>query len=180
MAQEPLFDQPADRLGQRLHDEVFGGLPRRLARTLDVPEVAAAVRPLLVRGWRPGQLATRVGALPEPRDPVSALVAFLEQLLSGPSPREAWEAERAERARADEAARGQPPASDEVRAHWVTQARQTLGMPARVRPVATPKPPPACSCCRGEGAFFVTREVRLCTACVDLLGSGRARLAVSA
>ena len=176
-----MFDAPPDRLGPRLHEQVFGQLPALLARSLDVPEVAAAVRPLLQRGWRPAQLGARVGALPAAADPVPAVVAFLEQLLERTSPQEAWQRERAERARAAEAEDdGRQVASDEVRAHWVAQARRSLGMP----PSRPPAPPRAvervCATCSGEGAFFVTRHVRLCEACVELLRSGRARLAVTA
>jgi len=182
MAQDPLFDPPQDRLGKRLHDEVFGALPALLARTLDVPEVAEAVRPLLARGWRPAQLGARVGALPAPTEPVPAVVAFLEQLLERDCPAQAWERERAERAR--EAAAAQDPhrqvASDEVRAHWVAEARRALGVQGP-RPTAAPvRSAPVCAACRGEGAFFVTRQVRLCRACVELLGSGRAHVALSA
>ena len=183
MGQSPLFDPPAGRLGRRLHDEVFGALPSLTARALDDAQVAAAVRPLLERGWRPAQLAARVGALPAAEDPVAAVTAFLEQLLARDCPQQEWERERA--ARADAAAThqsGPPPASAEVRAHWVAEARRALGVPAhapRRRPEPA-RPAPVCSSCGGEGAFFVTREVRLCADCVALLSSGRAHLAVSA
>ena len=182
MAQDPLFDPPRDRLGRRLHDEVFGALPALLGRALDVPEVAAAVRPLLARGWRPAQLGARVGALPEPSDPVPAVVAFLEQLLERECPEQAWQRERAERARAHAASTdpGHVVASDEARAHWVAEARRALGVPAPGRRPPTPRAAPVCAACCGEGAFFVTREVRLCRSCVEMLGSGRAHLAVSA
>lgn len=180
MGQDPLFDPPEDLLGRRLHTEVFGSLPALLARELDAREVAAAVRPLLARGWRPAQLGARVGALPSPADPVPAVVAFLQELLARRSPQEAWQQDRADRAAAAEHADGPPPASDEVRAHWVAEARRALGAAARPRPQQPAPPAPTCSSCTGEGAFFVTRTVRLCTVCVELLESGRARLAVSA
>ena len=180
MGQDPLFDPPPDLLGRRLHAEVFGNLPALLARELDVREVAAAVRPLLARGWRPAQLGARVGALPAPADPVPAVVAFLEELLARRSPQESWQQDRAERAAARAEPDGPPPASDEVRAHWVAEARRVLGTVARPHPQQPARPAPTCSSCAGEGAFFVTRTVRLCTACVELLDSGRARLAVGA
>jgi hypothetical protein len=181
MPQSPLFDPPRDRLGARLHEQVFGSLPRSTARALDVPEVAGAVRPLLARGWRPAQLAARVGALPAPADPVPAVVAFLEQLLARSSPQEAWEAEQAVRAaeRAREADSAGEVASEASRAHWVAEARRTLGLPARPRPVPAPRAAPTCASCRGEGEFFVTRQVRLCGGCVALLASGRASLAAA-
>jgi len=182
MAQDPLFEAPRDRLGRRLHDEVFGALPALLGKALDVAEVAAAVRPLLAQGWRPAQLGARVGALPEPSDPVPAVVAFLEQLLERDSPEQAWQRERAERAGV-QAAAADPEhvvASDEARAHWVAQARRALGVPAPGRRPPPPRTAPVCAACRGEGAFFVTRQVRLCRACVELLSSGRAHVAVSA
>ena len=180
MGQDPLFDPPPDLLGRRLHAEVFGNLPALLARELDVREVAAAVRPLLARGWRPAQLGARVGALPAPADPVPAVVAFLEELLARRSPQEAWQQDRAARASAATEADDPPPASDDVRAHWVAEARRVLGTPVRPHPQRPARPTPTCSSCNGEGAFFVTRTVRLCTVCVELLDSGRARLAVGA
>ena len=181
-SQAPLFDAPAARLGRRTHEAVFGLLPASTAAALDDPAVAAAVRPLLERGWRPAQLAARVGALPASGDPVGAVVAFLAQLLERDTPQQAWERERAARADAAavRAAQTPPPASDEVRAHWVAHARRSLGLPPRAVAPAAAAPARACASCPGEGTFFVTREVRLCGACVALLGSGRAHLAVGA
>ncbi len=182
MAQSPLFDPPPDRLGARLHEEVFGALPSATARALDDVRVAAAVRPLLARHWRPAQLAARVGALPVSADPVGAVVAFLEQLLGRDSPQQAWDSERSarEHERAEQGRRGERAASEQARAHWVAEARRSLGLPARARPVPPPRPASVCSACGRGGDFFVTRQVRLCGACVELLGSGRARLAVDA
>lgn len=178
-----LFEPPADRLGRRLHGAVFDPLPSALGRACDTPEVAAAVRPLLARGWRPAQLSARLGALPDPPgDPVPAVVAFLGQLLERTSPQEAFDRERAERERerAEQAERAPVPASDAERERWVAQARRSLGMTGRPRPVPALPRARACASCPGEGSFFVTKEVRLCGACVQLLQSGRARLAVSA
>lgn len=181
MRQSPLFDPPSDRLGRHLHDQVFGALPSLTARALDVPEVAAAVRPLLARGWRPAQLAARVGALPAAPEPVVAVTVFLEQLLERDCPERAWLRERETRA-AEQAVRrpGPPPACAEVRAHWVAEARRALGVRPLGQRAAAPRPAPVCAACRGQGEFFVTRDVRLCEACVALLGSGRAKLALSA
>lgn len=183
MGQTPLFETPRDRLGRRLHQDLCGPLPASLGRALDVPEVAAAVRPLLARGWRPAQLAARIGALPDVgSDPVPAVVAFLEALLERESPMQAHRRERAEQARwaKDHADRMPPPASDEARAHWVAEARRSLGLPPHRLPAPSAPPTRRCASCPGEGSFFVTRDVRLCGACVELLSSGRARLAVGA
>lgn len=190
MAQDPLFDPPPARLPRHLHDRVFGELPALVARCLDVPEVAAAVRPLLAAGWRPAQLGARVGALPGSPEPVDAVVALLCSLAARDSPQVRWERERAARLAAAEptgaGAPGAPdgsgsrPASDQARAHWIAEARRSLGLAARPRPVPSPRPGPRCACCHDEGSFFVTRDVRLCAGCVSLLGSGRARLAVGA
>lgn len=180
MAQTPLHDAPSARLSPRLHAETFGQLPTRLVRALDVPAVATAVRPLLQRGWRPAQLATRVGALPAPDDPVPAVVALLQQLLERESPQQAWDRERAERKRAADERDRPEVASPEVRDYWIAQARRALGVPASRRPPPRAQPRPLCACCSGPGAFFVTRDVRLCPACVGLLGSGRAQLSCTA
>lgn len=177
----PLFDVPADLLGPRMHAAVFGELSTMTARALDVPEVAAAVRPLLARGWRPAQLGARVGALPASDDPAASAVALLESLLERSSPAETAARERAERLQRRTRDDDQPVASEESRARWVAEARRSLGRPAppRARSVPGPSARP-CASCGAEGGFFVTREVRLCAGCVELLGSGRARLAVGA
>ena len=54
----------------------------------------------------------------------------------------------------------------------------------RLRALSTPAPSapelrtgPACSLCDGEGAYAVTDDVQLCRRCVDVLASGRGRLA---
>ena len=184
MGQDPLFDRPVDRprerLRARLHEEVFGGLPALTARALDDPAVAGAVRPLLERGWRPAQLGARVGALPVSGDPLPAVVAFLEQLLERESPQHAWERERAEREQRSAEAEPHRVASEQERAHWVAQARRSLGMPPLARPEPAPEPARRCASCSAEAAYFVTRTVRLCAACVAALESGRARLAVGA
>ncbi len=183
--QTPLFEPPAGRLTRAQHDDLFGHLPWRDAQALHVPEIAAAVRPLLARGWRPAQLAARVGALPAAGGPaatVTAVVAFLQVLLERDSPADEHAASRAaqDQERRDRAAAAEPVASDEVKAHWVAHARRSLGLPPRPRSVTTAPVTPVCASCPGEGSFFVTREVRLCGACVELLRTGRAHLALGA
>lgn len=174
----PLFDVPPDHLGARLHDEVFGALPRSTARALDVPVVAAVVRPLLSAGWRPAQLAARVGALPAATDPVGSVVAFLTALRERDSPQHTWERERAARDVEQRQQREQVTgaASDESRADWAAEARRALGLPPRVLSVPPPRPRAPCASCGDAGDYFVTREVRLCTRCVEQLRSGSVSL----
>lgn len=178
-----LFEPPADRLGRRLHAAVFDPLPTSVGRACDTPQVAAALRPLLARGWRPAQLSARIGALPDSGgDPVPAVLAFLELLLERSSPQQEHRHQQRERERerAAQAARAPVPATDAQRQHWVAQARRALGMMDRPRPLLSPATARGCACCPGQGTFFVTRQVRLCESCVQLLSSGQARLAVSA
>lgn len=177
MAQDPLFDPPAGRLPPALHQQVFGSLPTLVGRALDRPEVACAVRPLLERGWRPAHIAARVGALPASDDPVPAVVAFLDALLERSSPLERWHRDRAAAVPALDD--GHVPAAPEARAQHVAQARKALGLRAPTHRASPAPPRPVCAACRGAGAFFVTRQVRLCAGCVALLSSGRATLAVT-
>ena len=180
MGQDPLLDRPRARLGAALHDEVFGGLPALTARTLDDPDVAAAVRALLDRGWRPAQVGSRVGAVPAAADPVTAVLALLGQLAQAESPQQAWERQRAERAHQRSPEDGHRVATDEERARWVAEARRSLGTVPRRQAQPAAEPVRRCASCTGEGTFFVTRTVRLCGACVALLDSGRGRLAAGA
>ena len=177
--ERPLFDAPAGRLGARRHDEVFGALPSATARALDVPEVAALVRDLLAAGWRPGQLAARVGALPAADDPLGPVLAFLQALLERDSPQRRWERERAERDRERASQRDQAhqAASEQSRSRWAAEARRALGLPPRVLPVAAPRPRASCAACGGTGQYFVTRDVRLCARCVEQLQTGTVALA---
>lgn len=173
-----MFDVPHDRLGARLHQQVFGDLPTATARALDTPDVAGAVRPLLASGWRPAQLAARVGALPASEDPVPAVLALLQRLCERDSPSSAWQRERAERER-QQAARDEDrhaAASEASRAAWVAEARRSLGLPSRPARAPVSRPSPSCAGCGGPGEFFVTRQVRLCTVCVAALASGTAHL----
>ena len=56
------------------------------------------------------------------------------------------------------------------------QMRAGLGGAPRRRPPSEPRTRPACSLCAGEGAFFVTHDVHLCSRCVEVMATGEARL----
>jgi hypothetical protein len=171
-----LFDlppAPTERLAPGLHQAVFGALPSRLAATLHTPEVGDLVLQLTDLGWRPGQIASRVGAAPAGSDPVQTVTALLADLREQTPPDAVWRAERAARkSRPAEPA----PASDDSRKAWIAQIRAELSGPRtpRAQPVQRLRPP--CALCEGESHYFVTREVRLCEGCVVLLGTGAVRL----
>ena len=99
---------------------------------------------------------------------VALLTGFLEQV----PPDARWREERAAR-KASQSVREEP-ASEQSRQRWLTQIRNELGTPRapRAQPLLRVKPP--CSLCGAEGEFFVTRNARLCAACVLLLESGTA------
>lgn len=171
-----LFDLPGERLDQGTHDAVFGDLPSRLSSELHTTEVGDLVLQLLDRGWRAGQLASRIGALPSGTDPVADVVALLRGFLEQVPPDARWREERAQRAAVASTLQAEEPASEQSRQRWLSEIRQQLGTPRapRVQPLVRMRPP--CSLCGAEGEFFVTRGVRLCEACVDLIGSGQARV----
>src|SRR3954470_21169426 len=136
-----LFDLPPSP-GQRLDPEtqaaVFGDLPSSLARDLHTPEIGDVVLQLLDRGWRQGQLAARVGALPSGPDPVPAITALLEGFLEQVPPDARWREEKRERdALQRSRAELDRPASEESRQAWLTQIRADLGArtPTRREPV---------------------------------------------
>ena len=167
-----LFDLPAQRLDQASHTAVFGDLPSTLAALLHTAEVGDLVLQLLDRGWRPGQLASRIGAMPAGTDPEADVIGLLRGFLDQVPPDARWREERAAR----KASQSVPeePASEQSRQRWLTQIRSELGTPRapRAQPLLRIKPP--CSLCGAEGEFFVTRQARLCAACVSLLESGTA------
>lgn len=171
-----LFDLPLSALDDATHEAVFGELPASLARALHTPEVGDLVLQLLDKGWRAGQVAARVGALPAERDPAAAVEALLRALLEQVPPDARWRAEKAQRDAARSAARFEEPASEESRQRWISQIRAELGGPRRTprAPVTRTRPP--CALCGAESDYFVTREVRLCAPCVAVLGSGGGRL----
>ena len=173
-----LFDlppQPAHRLDAATHAAVFGDLPSRLAADLHTPEVGDVVLQLLDRGWRAGQLAARVGALPASPDPVAAITALLAGFLEQVPPDARWREERAQRASFVPAV--EAPASEESRRAWLAQIRTDLGQVRSTRPEPPRRVRPACALCGGVSSYFVTREVRLCDGCVVLLETGAVRLA---
>ncbi|MGB8651169.1 MAG: hypothetical protein WCD35_10965 [Mycobacteriales bacterium] len=171
-----LFDLPRERLDQETHDAVFGDLPSALAADLHTPEVGDLVLQLLDAGWRRGQLAARVAAMPAAHDPVAAVVALLAGFLRQQPPDARWREEKAERDALRSSAALEQPASEASRARWIAQIRAELGAP-RSRPAqAVTRTRPACALCGEESTYFVTRAVRLCAGCVDLLAAGGAHL----
>ena len=174
-----LFDlppQPRQRLERDTHDAVFGDLPALLAASLHTAEIGDLVLQLLDRGWRAGQLAARVGAMPAGPDPYDQALRLLGGFLEQVPPDARWREEKAQRAAASSQADFEEPASDEVRQRWITQIRSELGGPRTSRPVPLLRVRPACALCAAESEFFVTRSVRLCAACVELLESGTATM----
>jgi hypothetical protein len=171
-----LFDLPPQRLGQDTHDAVFGELPATLAAELHTPEVGDLVLQLLDRGWRAGQVGSRVAAMPAGRDPVADVEALLRGFLEQVPPDARWREEKAQRDHARSQATLEEPATDESRQRWIQQIRTELGAPQRKPRVPTKRVRPACALCGSDSDYFVTREVRLCDACVSLLGTGTAKL----
>lgn len=171
-----LFDlppSPGQRLDAETHRAVFGGLPSSLAVALHTPEIGELVLQLLDGGWRAGQLAARVGALPAGPDPVGEVTAVLQGFLDQQPPDARWRAEKRERDAARQSAlQFERPASEQSRQAWISQIRQDLGARAPARRQPPRRTRPACVLCGQESAYFVTREVRLCDDCVQLLGSG--------
>jgi hypothetical protein len=175
-----LFDlppQPGQRLEAETHSAVFGELPSALARELHTPEIGDLVLQLLDRGWRAGQLAARVGALPAGPAPVAEITALLQGFLEQVPPDARWREEKRERdALQRSRAEFERPASEESRQAWLTQIRTELGTrrPTLREPVRRPRP--ACALCGRESSYFVTREVRLCDGCVEQLSTGALQL----
>ncbi len=173
-----LFDlppTPTEKLTTPLHRAVFGALPSTLAAALHTPAVGDLVLQLTDRGWRPGQIATRVGTHPAGRDPVTEIEALLGQLVEQVPPDAQWREEKARRAA--QGTREPEPASEASREAWIAQIRTDLGTPSpRKAPPVRPLRP-ACALCEGESTYFVTKQVRLCEGCVVLLATGAVRLA---
>lgn len=171
-----LFDLPPERLAQDTHDAVFGDLPFTLSLDLHSPEIGDLVLQLLDKGWRAGQLAARVGAMPAGRDPVADVEVLLRGFLEQVPPDARWREEKAERDLQRSHAAFEQPASDESRQRWIQQIRTEIGSPRRAPRKAVVRVRPPCALCGAESDYFVTREVRLCEACVAVLGAGQATL----
>lgn len=175
-----LFDlppSPGQRLDAATHAAVFGELPSSLARELHTPEVGDLVLQLLDRGWRQGQLAARVGALPAGPQPVADITDLLAGFLDQVPPDARWREEKREReALRRSSADLERPASEESRQAWLAQIRSELGtrQSAPRQPVRRTRP--ACALCGRESSYFVTREVRLCDGCVEQLSTGALQL----
>lgn len=171
-----LFDLPPERLDTDTHDAVFGELPVLLAADLHTPEIGDLVLQLLDKGWRKGQLAARVGALPAGRDPVADVQALLTGFLDQMPPDARWREEKAQRDLARSQAVFEEPASEESRQRWIQQIRAELGGPRASTRKPLTRVRPACALCGEESDYFVTREVRLCDVCVGLLSAGNVKL----
>ena len=176
---DELFDlppQPGQRLDDETHRGVFGDLPARLATALHTPEIGDLVLQLLDGGWRQGQLAARIGAMPAGNDPVADITALLQGFLEQVPPDARWREEKRERELTRQRAAFEQPASDESRQAWIARIRDDLGArrPGPREPVRRTRP--ACSLCGQESTYFVTREVRLCDGCVEQLSTGALQL----
>lgn len=170
-----------DLFGQQLldpetHKAVFGELPSTLQAHLRTAELGDLVLQLLDAGWRRGQLASRIGALPAGQDPVAEITALLEGFLEQLPPDARWREERAQRdAIGASRAEAEQPASEESRQRWVTEIRQSLALPREPRRSGSSESVRRCAVCEQEGTYFVARGVRLCDDCVALLQAGALR-----
>ena len=171
-----------DLFGQQLldadtHRAVFGELPTTLQAHLRTAEVGDLVLQLLDAGWRRGQLASRIGALPAGIDPVADITALLRGFLEQLPPDARWREEKARRdAVSASSSQAEQPASEESRSKWVAQIRADLALPKEPRRTAPFQPLRSCSLCGEDGTHFVARGVRLCDTCVGLLQAGAVRL----
>ena len=132
---------------------------------------------LLDGGWRQGQLAARIGALPAGPDPVADVTALLQGFLEQVPPDARWREEK--RSREDERLRRaafEQPASDASREAWIARIRDDLGSRRSAPREPARRTRPACSLCGQESTYFVTREVRLCDACVEQMSTGALQL----
>ena len=171
-----------DLFGQHLldaetHKAVFGELPSSLQRELRTAEAGDLVLQLLDAGWRRGQLASRLGALPAGTDPVADVLSLLRGFVGQVPPDARWREEKAQRdaARASRSD-AEEPASEQSRQQWMAQIRSELALPKEPRTVRPLQPTRECSLCGEDGTYFVARGVRLCETCVGLLQAGAVRL----
>lgn len=170
-----------DLFGQHLldvetHQAVFGELPSSVSRSLRTPDVGDLVVQLLDAGWRPGQIGARVGAMTPTGDPVADVTALLTGFLDQLPPDARWRQDKAERDLVRSRAEVEQPATDEARQAWIARIRTSLAVPAGRPKVTHLRKRPECALCGQDSVYFVTRDVRLCDACVEALGNGSARL----
>lgn len=176
---DELFDLPTGgvRLDRETHEGVFGELPSRLADELRTPEIGDLVLQLLDKGWRQGQLAARIGALPAGNDPVGDITRLLEGFVDLVPPDARWREEKAERELLKRSSEQfEAPASEESRQAWLTQIRSDLGTRQGPRREPPRRTRPACNLCGQESAYFVTKDVRLCDGCVEQMSTGALQL----
>lgn len=163
------------------HSDVFSQLPALLMRELDTVPVAEVLELLVRAGWRPGQLRHRVGAAASQGSVERDAVHLLELLraLTGvlaPDLQHLEDLRERERDRAAQRASAPQPAAPAVRDAHLARMRAQLGVVPRRRADPQPRTRPACSLCDGEGSFFVTHDVHLCSRCVSMIATGEARL----
>lgn len=168
-----------DLFGDRLldpetHQRVFGELPSSLQRSLRTSEIGELVVQLLDAGWRPGQIGSRVGAMTAGDDPVADVLRLLTGFLDQLPPDARWRQEKSERSLLRSRAEVEQPASEASRDSWIAQIRSELGRPRERPRVTAIAQRPRCALCGEDSVYFVTKEVRLCDACVEALGSGAA------
>ena len=176
---DELFDLPTGgvRLDPETHADVFGGLLPSLAGELHTPEVGDLVLQLLDKGWRRGQLAARIGALPAGSDPVGDITRLLEGFLDLVPPDARWREEKAERELLKRSSEQfEAPASEESRQAWLTQIRTDLNVRQGPKREPARRTRPACALCGQESAYFVTKDVRLCDGCVEQMSTGALQL----
>ena len=163
------------------HSDVFSQLPALLMRELDSPAVAAVLEGLVAAGWRPAQLRYRVGGAPS-QGSVEGDAAHLLGVLRGltgvlaPDLQHLEDLRERDRARTDREAGAPEPASPEAVERHLARMRAQLGVQPRRRREVQPRLRPSCSLCDGEGAFFVTHDVHLCSRCVAMIAAGEVRL----
>jgi hypothetical protein len=171
-----------DLFGQHLldaetHKAVFGELPSTLQAHLRTAEVGDLVLQLLDAGWRRGQLAARIGAMPAGSDPAADVTALLRGFLEQLPPDARWREEKSQReALRASRSEAEQPASEESRQQWVATIRADLALPREPCVTRPQQASRECSMCGEDGTYFVARGVRLCENCVGLLHAGAVRL----
>jgi hypothetical protein len=163
-----------DLLDPETHRRVFGDLPSSLQRALRTAEIGDLVTQLQDAGWRPGQIGSRVGAMTTGDDPVLDVTRLLTGFVDQVPPDARWRQEKAERDLQRSRAEVERPASDEAREAWIAQIRSELGSPRQRQTVTAIRQRPGCAVCGADGVYFVTKQVRLCDACVEALADGAA------